>query len=773
MEVLGKRVPRLDASDKVTGRTVFAADINLPGMLHCKFLLSPYAHARIKRIDVSRAEALPKVVAVVTAKDVPDTRYGEMIHDQQVFAREKVRYAGDVVAAVAAEDLETAERAVKLIDVEYEPLPPLLSSEEALREDAPLIHEDYDNYSTIPPIAQDFVAVKGLGKRNLCWQTDIQKGDVEKGFAEADHVIEETFTTEMGQGCPIEPRAWVADVDSTGKVTIWSSTQVPFPAREQVAHALQIPISKVRVIAPPIGGGFGAKCQVGFEPQIAAVARKAGRPVKLVLTRDEELITANPRHPSKIRIKSGVKNDGTITAREAEVYLDTGYCTYLAPLATSFSSFLACGPYKIPNFKASAAAVFTNKPSCSMVRAPTAPQTAFAVESHMDTLAKAVGMDPLEFRMKNAVEDGDYGPTNQVYKGVGLKETIRKVAERINWSAPREKGRGVGLACSIWLTALGYGSGATVQINEDGTVCLNTGAVDHGTGSTFAALAMIVSEELGIPMEKISIVNADTDTTPWDFGGVGSRTTLNAGHAVRMAARDAKRKLMQMAANMLEANIDDLDMKEGSVFVKGSPEKAVPVAMLCAIAPYALFGGPGAIIGCGAFNTVNPPFDPSTVQRSVQPSFGAPSFATQAAEIEVDEETGDIKVHRIVAAADIGFAVNPLGLEGQLEGGITMGLGLALTEQTLFDKEGRMLNPTFLDFKVPLAIDTPQIESIVVESTAQEGLEGIRGAGELPIIATPAAIANALANVTGKRAYQLPLTPERVLNTLRERQETQ
>lgn len=762
--VIGKELPRHDAADKVTGKAAFAGDISFPGIVWGKLLLSPHPHARIKKIDTSRAESLPGVICVATHKDVHGHKYGEMVFDQEVFAKEKVLYVGDAVAAVAAADLKTAEEALNLIHVEYELLPPVLSPADAVASEAPLIHEEFANYQCVPPIANDFQAIKQANVKNLAWATEIVKGDVEAGFREADQIIEQTYTTPMGQAAPIEPRAYVAKPEASGKVSVWAATQVPFPARGETAHALGLPESKVRVVAPPVGGGFGAKCQIGFEPHAAALALKAGRPVKLVLTREEDMITANPRHPSQIVVKTGVKKDGTITAREASITLDTGYTSYLAPLATSFAVMLAHGPYRIPNVRIRSEAYYTNKASCSMVRAPIAPQCCFAVEQHTDDLAQAIGMDPLQFRMKNLWEEGDEGPTRQRLVAVAAKECLKKAAEKIGWGTvkpgPR---RGLGLAVGWWQTAIGYGSAAVIHVNQDGTVTLITGATEQGSGSTFA-LAQIVAEELQVAVDRINLVCADTDTTPWDFGAVGSRTTFNAGHAAKMAAQDAKKKLIDRAGQMLEANVDDLEMKEGMVFVKGAPDKAVPVGLLAAIAPFAQ----GPLIGEGSFNMPINPCDFSTVKGSSSPSWGGASYFAQAAEVEVDEETGNIKVLKVVAAHDVGFAINPLGVIGQIEGGVSQGIGLALTEHIAY-REGKMVNPSYLDFKLPLAIDNPAIEAILVESNSPEGPYGAKGVGEPPIIPTAAAIANALYHATGARVFDLPLTPERVHAVLRAR----
>ncbi|MEE8450006.1 MAG: molybdopterin cofactor-binding domain-containing protein, partial [Thermodesulfobacteriota bacterium] len=583
--VVGTNVARLDAPDKVTGQASYVADLHLPGMVHAKLLLSKHAHARIKGLDITRAREYPGVVEIITWKDVPSDYYGELVFDQQLFAKDKVRFCGDVIALVAGETAKAAQEAVNLIALDYEPLPALLDTEDALKPDAQQIHEDYSSFRTIPPLAGMFEEVKALGIKNLAWQSEINKGEVDAGFAQADKILEERYSTDMGQAVPLEPRAVVAAPNPSGKVTIWTTTQVPFGIRSHTARALKLAMTKIRVIAPAVGGGFGSKCQIGFEPHLAAMALKVGRPVKLVLERAEDQATANPRHPARICIKSGVKKDGTLLARKIDIVLDTGHCSSLGPVAAGFSCFLSCGPYKIANLAVSSATVYTNKPSCSMVRAPTAPQITFAVESHTDNLARALNMDPLAFRLKNIVDERDYGPTNQVLRSVSLRDTLTQAAQKANWGSSPGPKRGVGLACGWWGTAMGQGSAATVVINEDGTVRLLTGAAEQGSGSAYGGLAQIVAEELQVPLTRISVLNADTDATPWDFGAVGSRTMFNAGHAVRMAAAEVKSKLLNMAAGMLEARVDDLVLSQGKVYVKGSPDKAVPYGMLCASAP--------------------------------------------------------------------------------------------------------------------------------------------------------------------------------------------
>ena len=759
---IGTRVPRLDGREKALGRAQYVADLKLPGMAEVRFVKSPVPHARIKSIDTSAAEALPGVVAVVTHKDVPDVRIGSIVFDLRFFAKEKVRYVGDLVAAVAAEDLETARRAVDLVKVDYEELPAVFDAEEALKEGAPELHEEYQSYSTVPPVAEPFKMMTG---RNVCWKGFIKKGDVEAGLKEADHVLEDTFEIPGTQGSPIETHGVVAEAGPGGdSVTVWTSTQEPFTVRQEVAHGLHLPLSKVRVIAPAIGGGFGSKCQVWVEPMVAAVALKAGRPVKYIMTREEEFAITQPRHPVKVWVKTGVKKDGTIVARDVRVVLNTGHSVMLAPIMVALVSNVVGAPYKIPNLRVQTLAAFTNLPSFSLVRGPGGPQGTFAIEAHTDRLADLVGVDRIDFRMKNCVDLGDEGPTGQELGGVGLKEALQKVKESIGWSKARSEGRGVGVAIGWFGTAIGMGSSATASLNEDGTVNVTTGFVEPGTGNVYGGLPIFISDELGVDVDKIQISSGDTATGLWDYGAVGSRSTYNYVRAVGAALEEVKHQLRERGAKMLEANPDEVELKGGRVFVKSAPDKAVPVQVLCATAGRP--GFPGPIVGNGSYNGAPWKTGEGVEVALALPTFGQPPFVAQAAEVEVDKETGNVRVLKIASAADVGFALNPLGVEGQIEGGTIQSLGMALTEQMFFDERGHVLNPSFLDYKLPLAPDIPEFETIIVESQADQGAMGTKGIGEAPVVATAAAIVSAVSSVTGATFDRIPLTPEYVLSRI-------
>ncbi len=760
--IVGRRVTRLDAVDKATGTTRYVADLKIPGLLHAKLVTSPHPHARIRRIDTSRAEGLPGVVAVATHRDVPDLRWGELVQDQRVFAKETVTWVGDPVAIVAAVDLETATRAAALVEVDYEPLPAVFDPEAALAGDAPTINVGWESLAVLPPFAASYAQVRG---KNVAWRQRIERGDVERAFREAHLVLEETYRVPMGQAAPIETHALVAQADPGGKLTIWTNIQIPFAAREVVAHALKLPMSRVRVIVPPIGGAFGAKCQVWLEPHVAALALKARRPVKLVLTREEEMTLCQPRHPAAIHIATAVSREGKLLARRARTLFDTGATTMLAPIQAGWGSFTVIGPYEVPNLDVDVTCVHTNTASSGLVRGPSGPQSCFAVESHMDELARRLGLDPLEFRLRNILAEGGQAPTGHRLTSVGLREALERAARGIGWGdRPKGTSRGKGLAVAFWSTLTGQGSGAVVQVNEDGSASLHTGAVDHGTGAASAGLAQIIAEDLQIPYETISLVHSDTETTPFDFGGVGSRTTFNQGQAVRLAVADAKRQLAQVASGQLGVPPEQLDLAEGLFRVIGEPARQVPLTLCAALAPYTV----GPVVGRGTYNGTPPSPSPDVrITGAFHRSLNAPSFGAQAAEVEVDPETGQVRVLKVAAALDVGYAINPLGIEGQIVGGVVQGLGIALTERSVLEA-GRIKNPSFLDFKLPLAPDVPPVEVHIVESArslppgSETAIFGAKGVGEPPVIPTAAAVANAVADATGVRHHALPLTAERV-----------
>jgi len=746
LTVVGKSLPRLESVEKATGRAIYGQDLRRPGMLIGKLLRSRYPHARILSIDTSEAEALPGVKAVVTGKDLPPGLYGQAVIDETALASDRVRFLGEAVAAVAAVDDQTAERALDLIKVEYEELPAVFDAEEAMAENAPILHPDLDSYRAIR-------VVKGTG--NVCCYMSIQRGTVEEGFRQADFVFEDTFRTPMVYHAYMEPHAALAEVDEKGRVTVWVTTQGAFVIRGHLVEIFHMPMNRIRVIGVRCGGGFGGKTRSLAAPVCVLLAMKTGRPVKIALDRVEDFISNHPRHPSLIKLKSGVMKDGTLVARQATVIMDTGAYSDFGPATTSNATIYALGPYRIPHVQADGYCVYTNKTSCGALRAPGATQASFAVESHMDIIAHKLGIDPMELRLKNAVGEGDLSPTGQVYGPIGLKGALRSIQSYLDQQEKPAPGRAWGIACGQWGVG-GISSAAQVKLNEDGTAVLLTGAMDLGTGSD-TILCQIAAEELGLRLEDMSIVAGDTDATPYDMASVGNRITFTAGNAVRLAAADARQQVLDRAAHMLEANPKDLETSDRMVRVKGSPDRAVPIARIAGMS--LVQGGP--ILGRGSYAPVAPAYDASTVKGNLYPSRPCDCFSVQAAEVEADPETGDVKILRVASVSDVGRTINPKMAEGQVEGGISFGVGFALSEQVIFDG-GKTVNAGFQDYRLTTAVDMPPLTPMFLEEPKGDGPFGSKSLGESPNIPTGGAVANALYNAAGIRLRELPITPEKV-----------
>jgi carbon-monoxide dehydrogenase large subunit len=765
LESVGKSPIRLDAHEKVTGRTVYAVDLKLAGMLWAKVLRSPHPHARILHIDGSRARIMPGVVAMVTGEDFPGS-LGVIVQDQNFLARDKVRFVGDAVAAVAAVDLDTAEEALSLIRVEYEPLPAVLDPVEAMKNREVLIHENLSQY----PVAPGIFPVAGT---NVCSHFKLRKGDVERGFRESDLILEDTYTSPMLQHAHLEPHASVAQVDSSGKILIWTNTQTPYFNRKALAKGLNLSLNQVRVICTAIGGAFGGKSYLKAEPICVALALKTrGLPVKLVYTREEEFGVATVRHPAIIRCKTGMKRDGTWMAQETELIFDTGAYADIGPRVCRNAGFSAAGPYKVPNVRIDSYCVYTNKPIGGAFRGFGIPQLAWAVESHLDTMAGRLGIDPVQLRLKNAVEEGSLSATGQVLHSVGLKETIRQAAEKIGWGEGSGPFRGKGIACMHKSTVTPSSSAAFVKLNEDASVTLLCSAVEMGQGAS-TALAQIASEELGIPVEKIAVVRPDTDVTPYDMASVSSRSTFFAGNAVRRAAADAREQLLQIAAEILEANPKDLVIESGKIMVRGVPEKAIPITDLPLGEAFyvGVKGGRGRgrpVLGRGSFTVEDAtPLDRETGQGKNPSAFWM--YATQAAEVEVDPRSGRVKVLRISSAHDVGKSIHPLSIEGQIQGALVMGVGTALFEEMELEN-GKVKNPTFAEYKLPSALDAPEMIPIIVEEPHAQGPFGAKGLGEPALAPAAAAIGNAIYAAVGVRIKDLPITPEKIMDGLRKKE---
>ena len=731
--VLGRSLPRVDALDKVTGRATYAADVYLPDMLMCKVLTSPRSHARIVSIDTGKAEQLPGVRAVITGNDFPDRYFGSgAVRDRRIMARDEVFYIGEPVAAVAAYDEVTAQEALDLIEVEYEDLDTIVDPLAAIREGSTLVHPDMPNFEGYG------FAMGG----NNCTLLDADRGDVDQAFRDADHVFEETYHSQaINQGF-LEPMACAANVEANGRLTVWASTQGPYQVRAQLASVLDIPLSSIKVNAMELGGGFGAKLRLAFEAFPALLAMKTGRPVKLINTREEVFTLNGPRLATTIHLKTGVTSDGQITAREAHSVFDVGAYLGAGPNAGVGH---ALGAYDIPNFRLRSYGVYTNKIYVGSYRASGVADMHFAVESHMDSIAHRIGLDPLEFRLKNVVKEGDVNVSGAAVPANGLLETIEAVREKMGLPRKTEEGRGVGISLGEWRSGSGP-STASISVNEDGTVSLLTGSVDISGSDT--SLAQIAAETLGVELDQVIVAKRDTDMAPFTGPSGGSRIVYSQGKAVQMAAEDARDRLIGLASERFGVSPDALACEGGRVYVQDNPPQSLTLSQLAA-ASLTSRGGP--IIGLAALSSM--PY--------------APVFNTQAAEVIVDKATGQVRVTRFVQAQDVGVAINPMGVEGQLEGGAVQGIGRALSEEMQIDPEtGRVRNPSLSTYLMPLAIDMPAIENVLVGVPSADGPFGARAVAEPPGFGPPAAIANAIYDAVGVRIKELPLSADRVLAAL-------
>ncbi len=744
--------PRADGPDKVTGTGRYAADMVLPGMAFARFKYAEISHARIVRLDTSKAESLPGVLAVITATDVPDVRYSPGVADRTLFATDAVRFEGEILAAVAATTEALAQAAVDAIEVEYEQLPTVTDVVQAIAPGAPLVHPDWQNYE---------VSAETEQRPNVASFSSIAHGDAEAGMARAATVVTSRYVADASHASPIEPRAILAQWEGR-KLTVWSATQVPFDARAGVCETLDLPTNQVRIIVPHLGGGFGGKCGFHFEAHIAALARAAGRPVKLVFSRKEEFLAPDRRREGMVvELTTGLNADGTIAARTGTLLIDNGAYTADAAFFPQLAAMLAAGPYRIPALKIEASLVYTNHQPSGSVRAPTAPQACWAIESHTDELAATVGMAPVEFRRLNGLRSGDVGPVGQTYGEIGLQACIDSVASRLTGETGTEADEAIGLAVGWWPSFPGP-SGAYIKIDSDGAGQIITGAQECGTGAVMT-LRQLAADELGMAAEDFELVYQDTGVAPYDTGATGSQTLFNNGRAVLLAASELADQIRQLAADHLEAAPSDIVLSDGHASVAGSPNPAVSVAELAATA-----AGAELLIAHGSGK---PGEYPETVGASCVGDQGvaawaSPQFSCHGVRVRLDSETGVVRVLNVATCHDSGTILNPLGALGQVEGGVLMGIGQALTEGTQYDEDGCQRNPGLLEYKLQTAADAPTITTQFVETTGGQGPHGAKGLAEAPNVATAAAISNALAKLIGSHVTQLPMTPERVWATM-------
>ncbi len=753
---VGSRVPMVDSFEKVTGAGKYADDLVLPGTLVGKILHSPHAHARIRRLDASRAGQLPGVFAVVTGKETP-VKYGILPigHDERIFADDKVRYIGDNVAGVAAESAEIAEEALRRIRVEYEILPAHLDLEKSMRAESNLIHDGRPH--------------------NIEKEYHHHFGDVEAGFKAADLVRFDRFDCAEVTHAALEPHSTLASFDDDGKLTVWSSTQVPYYLMKTLAATLEMPEENVRVIKPLVGGGFGGKSEViPLELAAAVLARKAGRPVKITYTREEVFYAHRGRPRTIVELKTGVRRDGRLTAVEGRVIQDGGaFCGY-GPVTMLYSGQLLNALYDIPNVKYDGYRVLTNKPACGAMRGHGTVNVRYAFETHLDMIAAGLGIDPAEIRRRNLLKPPCVTINGLRILSYGYPECLERVAEASNWSEKRGKlpfGKGIGIAGSHYVSGAANPiirsdqphSTVNLELDGEGTATILTGASEIGQGSD-TVQAQIVAHELGIALDRVKIVAADTARTPIDLGSYSSRVTFMAGNAALAAAREAKRQILNAAATYFDVPAERLVLEDGRIFEAGNRAKALPLAQAVLLA-----AKPETVLrATGSYSTPAEARGGKYKGAGVGPS-PAYSYSAQVAEVSVDVETGQVTVERIYAAHDCGKAINPLTVEGQVEGSVWMGLGQALEEEMVW-KNGRLMNAGLLEYRSASTLDSPEIRPILVESADPEGPLGAKEAGEGSLAAVIPAVANAIYDAVGVWMTTLPITPERILKALEEKQ---
>jgi CO/xanthine dehydrogenase Mo-binding subunit len=742
---IGRSLPRLEARDKVTGRAEYTHTMRLPGMLHAKIFRSTVAHGRIKSIDTSAAKRVPGVHRIITAEDIrtviPAPYYGPAFHDQPILAIDKVHFVGEPVAVALAADPHVAEEAAQLIVAEYEELPAVFDEVEAAANET-LVHDELKPAGTFA----DLKHLKGRKGTNIALDFKLRRGDVDKAFAAAAHVFEHTFYTQKVLHLPLEPFASIADWSERG-VTIHTGSQGPSFVRTEIARLLGWPENRVRIKVPYLGGGFGAKLYIKMEALATALSMIVLRPVKVALTMEEQFYTIT-RHPSTFRIKTGVDASGRITARKCEVYWNGGAYADVGPRVTQKSGFTASGPYDIDNVWVDSYALYTNLPPAGALRGFGIPQLVWAYESHTDMMARALKFDPLEFRRKNLLREGRPQATGQIVRDAKLDAVLERVAERLNWGKPLARGngalrRGRGIAVAIKAVISPTTSVANLAIAADGSTTLYCGTVDMGQGSD-TAMAQIAGEVLDIPAESVRIVPRDTDVTPYDMGTLGSRSLFHMGHAVRLAAQEAREKIKAMAHEVGEPEGSNIPLPD--LFKKRFGMQA------------------GTILGTGTYKPDYVPPDPATgLTDNVTPFW---MCAASGAEVEVDTETGHVRIARLITAVDCGRPVNPKIVETQISGAVLMQLGFTMFEKMHIDA-GQVTNASLADYKIPAILDVPPMENETVDSYLSIGPFGAKGVGETATFCVSPAIANAIEDACGVRLTALPLTPEAVFRALR------
>ena len=766
---IGQPVVRGEGADKVSGQAVYAADITLPGMLWGQVLRSPFPHARIVSIDTCRARELPGVHAVLTGPDLPDRRVGRLLRDCPVLARDKVLFIGEKVAAVAAESPDIAEEALLLIEVEYAELPAVFDPAEAMTAAAPTLHE---NLAAYPGLPKPMSPVNNVFAHNV-WG----KGDIDQGFAESDLVFEHTFATQLMHQAYLEPHACVVDIDAAGRVQVWANNKGPFMLREQLAAVWDLPKEQIRINPCSIGGDFGGKGSFMDVPLAYYLAQAAGRPVKMVMDYIQELMAGNPRHPGVITLKTGLKRDGRIWARQAETVFNSGAYGAFKPRVHLRGADHSGGPYRIPNVRIDSFMVYTNNVPCGHMRAPAKPQVTFAVEAHMDLLARELGMDPYDFRMLNILQEGDANPVGEEWLNIRAGDALRTAAETIGWDKPQAQAwTGRGLAISDQPPGSGQ-SAATIAMDAAGQATLRLSLWDTGTGA-HTVLRQIVAETLTIPVDDVGVVIQDTDAVDFESGPGGSRVTYTTGQSTLGAAAELREKLTVLAAEYTGGAADALTLQNGRFVPAIHPSHPEPAAASAHPEPAAasahpelVEGGPGISLKEVAARAVAAAGEPLTGHKTyTAPPSEYTAYCAQAAEVEVDPETGQVTVRKIVTAHDVGTVLNPMTHQGQIEGGVIQGLGYALMEE-METAAGQISTLSLGDYKIPTIKDIPELVTVLLEPAGGPAPFQSKGIGESSNTPVAAAIANAVSDAIGGRPLtRLPLTAERVLAALQERE---
>jgi CO/xanthine dehydrogenase Mo-binding subunit len=751
-KVVGQRTLRQDAAAKAAGTFIYGMDFQVDGQLYGAILRSPHPHALIRSIDASRARSLAGVEAVLTAADLPSgLLMPGMVWDQPLLATDRVRYHGEPVAAVAAVSPAVAEQALQLISVEYQPLPAVVDAQAAMAPEAPLVHEGWETYK----------AEEGLVReRNVCCHASLRTGDLEEAFARADFVVEGTYTTESVHQSHLEPRVATARVLAGEIPTVYTNTQLPYWIRTNVAHVLGLPEDDVRIVPTGIGGAFGSKLYPQIEPLTALLSRLAQKPVRMVVALSDELLAGLPRHPTRTHMKSGVMRDGTLVALQASMIMEGGAYAGSTPEIASVAVLCLAGPYRTPNVAVDVYGVLTHKTNFGAYRGPGGPQSVFALEVHLDEVAARVGIDPLQLRLRNLLEEGEVAPNGQVVTDVGLRETVERATKAIGWQEPPQPHRGKGLSLGWWTTTLQL-SIAEALVDENGRLVVRVGTQEIGTGAIMGGVRQIAAEALGMEAEDVTVEVQDTKSGLWDWGSQGSRTVSNVGRAARLACLDLREKILALAEKLLETRREVLVVAGGAVFAMESPQDRITLKELALRSPE------GSLRSRAESKPDPATYDKTRLTSCFYPAFHHPSFHCHAAEVEVDPGTGMVKVLRYTAAHDIGRAINPTLIEGQIEGGVMQGIGMALMEEVLYDDKGYRTNTNWTDYKLPTIADLPAIKVIIVEHPSTLGPHGSKGLGESPVLHPPAAVANAIASATGIRFRELPITPEKVALALR------